>query len=358
MKIIKKTINIISSFFLILISFTSVDFLLESNIRGIPSCYGLTAITVLSNSMQASNINKGNLYLIKQEKNYCVGDIISFKFGNNIWFHEIISYDSTKETFQTKGSSNLSKDPFVITKNDIIGKKVDIDINWITNNETKLLLVFSVYMIIMLIIGWFISECFEPETNFKSKSNTIYYKKNVKKVAIITLISLLTIIFCATNINIMSYVQSSPIQNINYVNEIAYTKPTISTDEALNIIIKNYQDKKSELRKYFDKQFIKILDSTGPNYGQSIANTELVMIKNCTWKIIKLGNYLYVYYCAYNIDNFKVNAVLTPVYESCYSLNNNGNIKKLIYQDNIEATVSLKIILKNNQYISYKVMNI
>lgn len=84
MKIIKKTINIISSFFLILISFTSVDFLLESNIRGIPSCYGLTAITVLSNSMQASNINKGNLYLIKQEKNYCVGDIISFKFGNNI----------------------------------------------------------------------------------------------------------------------------------------------------------------------------------------------------------------------------------------------------------------------------------
>lgn len=124
MKIFKKNllINILlilSIFFVLTIIY--IKFFSE-NINIKP--FGIEILKVESNSM-APNFNKEDLIIIKEEKEYEVGDIITFKNLDGIYVtHRIIEKD--ENGFITKGDNNNTKDDEKVTKEQICGKVVFI----------------------------------------------------------------------------------------------------------------------------------------------------------------------------------------------------------------------------------------
>ena len=124
MKIFKKNllINILlilSIFFVLTIIY--IKFFSE-NINIKP--FGIEILKVESNSM-APNFNKEDLIIIKEEKEYEVGDIITFKNLDGIYVtHRIIEKD--ENGFITKGDNNNTKDDEKATKEQICGKVVFI----------------------------------------------------------------------------------------------------------------------------------------------------------------------------------------------------------------------------------------
>lgn len=124
MKIFKKNllINILlilSIFFVLTIIY--IKFFSE-NINIKP--FGIEILKVESNSM-APNFNKEDLIIIKEEKEYEVGDIITFKTLDGIYVtHRIIEKD--ENGFITKGDNNNTKDDEKVTKEQICGKVVFI----------------------------------------------------------------------------------------------------------------------------------------------------------------------------------------------------------------------------------------
>ena len=84
--------------------------------------FGIQALTVSSNSMMPV-FQKGDLIIIKEEKEYKVGDIVTFKDSNgNLVTHRII--EKCENAFYTKGDNNNTKDEEKIDNFQIIGKVV------------------------------------------------------------------------------------------------------------------------------------------------------------------------------------------------------------------------------------------
>lgn len=90
--------------------------------------FNYMAITIGSGSM-VPTINKGDVVIVKKIKDkeiedIKVGEIIAFKYRNKIIMHRVIKIDEKDSyySFQTKGDHNNSKDSWIITKNELIGK--------------------------------------------------------------------------------------------------------------------------------------------------------------------------------------------------------------------------------------------
>lgn len=84
--------------------------------------FGIQALTVSSNSMMPV-FQKGDLIIIKEEKEYEVGDIVTFKDSSgNLVTHRII--EKCENAFYTKGDNNNTKDEEKIDNFQIIGKVV------------------------------------------------------------------------------------------------------------------------------------------------------------------------------------------------------------------------------------------
>ena len=84
--------------------------------------FGIQALTVSSNSMMPV-FQKGDLIIIKEEKEYKVGDIVTFKDSSgNLVTHRII--EKCENAFYTKGDNNNTKDEEKINNFQIIGKVV------------------------------------------------------------------------------------------------------------------------------------------------------------------------------------------------------------------------------------------
>ena len=84
--------------------------------------FGIQALTVSSNSMMPV-FQKGDLIIIKEEKEYKVGDIVTFKDSSgNLVTHRII--EKCENAFYTKGDNNNTKDEEKIDNFQIIGKVV------------------------------------------------------------------------------------------------------------------------------------------------------------------------------------------------------------------------------------------
>ena len=84
--------------------------------------FGIQALTVSSNSMMPV-FQKGDLIIIKEEKEYKVGDIVTFKDSSgNLVTHRII--EKCENVFYTKGDNNNTKDEEKINNFQIIGKVV------------------------------------------------------------------------------------------------------------------------------------------------------------------------------------------------------------------------------------------
>lgn len=107
-------LSIILIIFLIYIKFFSKDI----NIKP----FGIEVLEVLSNSMNPE-FKKRDIIIIKEEKEYNIGDIITYENENGVLVtHRIIEKD--KDVFFTKGDNNNTKDEIPISQKNIRGKVI------------------------------------------------------------------------------------------------------------------------------------------------------------------------------------------------------------------------------------------
>lgn len=139
-----------------------------SSINGTPNFLGFTLIKVQSGSMSASGINVGDIRLIHKTNNYNVGDIIAFKHGHYVYFHQIVGV-AENGGFITQGSSNSVVDIGVVEICDILGKQViNADVSWLTSIYIKLVALGITYFLFMwYIILVFIGSYKEGKNNEK-----------------------------------------------------------------------------------------------------------------------------------------------------------------------------------------------
>ena len=69
----------------------------------LPKVLGFSQLIVVSGSMQPA-IDAGDLVVIRQQKKYNVGDIVTLRSGNSLVTHRIIDMD--QEYVHTKGDAN------------------------------------------------------------------------------------------------------------------------------------------------------------------------------------------------------------------------------------------------------------
>ena len=72
-------------------------------------------------------IKKGSIVFVFSQKDYKVGDIITFKIGNGIPItHRLIEIEKKgkKTFFKTKGDANLTPDAEAVEKENVLGKVI------------------------------------------------------------------------------------------------------------------------------------------------------------------------------------------------------------------------------------------
>ena len=93
--------------------------------NGMPVAFGFACATVVSGSM-ADEIEVGDFIITKSQKEYVVGDVITFyddKSGSYIT-HRIILVSG--DTYATKGDANDTADDFSVPKSAVVGKVVAV----------------------------------------------------------------------------------------------------------------------------------------------------------------------------------------------------------------------------------------
>ena len=121
MKNFKKLLSyfsLILSILLVIVMITLKFFSKDTNIKP----FGIQILKVQSNSM-SPEFRKEDIIVIKKEKEYEVGDIITFKTKDgNLITHRII--EKNENEFITKGDNNNTKDEEKITSSCIQGKVI------------------------------------------------------------------------------------------------------------------------------------------------------------------------------------------------------------------------------------------
>ncbi len=121
MKSFKKLLSyfiLILSILLVIVMITLKFFSKDTNIKP----FGIQILKVQSNSMNPE-FRKEDIIVIKKEKEYEVGDIITFKTKDgNLITHRII--EKNENEFITKGDGNNTKDEEKITSSCIQGKVI------------------------------------------------------------------------------------------------------------------------------------------------------------------------------------------------------------------------------------------
>lgn len=149
--ILRKILNWIFNIIFVSVCTLSIIILVNHNLTGVSSLFGYSLVQVQSPSMEATGIKPGDTFLIHKENSYSVNDIVAYKSENIIIFHEIIQIDENGN-YITKGSSNVVADSYPVKLNQIIGKKLNIDVNWIGNINVKITLLLTTYIISSLFI--------------------------------------------------------------------------------------------------------------------------------------------------------------------------------------------------------------
>lgn len=85
--------------------------------------FGVTVLKIASNSM-VPTFQKGDYIIIKKQKEYNIGDIITYEIKENnkkyLVTHRIINKE--RNEYKMKGDANNKEDLEKITQNEIIGK--------------------------------------------------------------------------------------------------------------------------------------------------------------------------------------------------------------------------------------------
>lgn len=84
----------------------------------LPSLFGYSIVTVLSGSMEPE-FSPGDMLLIKAQKDYAVGDIVTYEDQSSYVTHRIIEED--QDSCLTKGDANNAPDGKRISKENIYG---------------------------------------------------------------------------------------------------------------------------------------------------------------------------------------------------------------------------------------------
>ena len=102
----------------------------------VPALNGTRAVSIVAPSMQ-DTIPMGSLVYIEEAATYKVGDIVTYQVNGNTVTHEIVEWlprpaDGVRDgsLLQTKGSMNAQVDPYVITREQIVGRVVS-HVPWI-----------------------------------------------------------------------------------------------------------------------------------------------------------------------------------------------------------------------------------
>jgi signal peptidase len=94
----------------------------------VPSIFGYSSLIVATGSMNGSEVNEGDLIIIKDTGDYEIGEIVTFfQDGDDIpTTHRIINYKDIDGVryWKTRGDANNSPDERLITSDEIIGEVV------------------------------------------------------------------------------------------------------------------------------------------------------------------------------------------------------------------------------------------
>lgn len=118
LKKLLSNLILILSIFVVIVMITLKIFSIDTNIKP----FGIQILKVDSNSM-SPELKKGDIIVIKKEKDYNVGDIIAYKTKDKYLItHRIIEKD--ENVYVTKGDNNNTKDEEKVCQNFIQGKVI------------------------------------------------------------------------------------------------------------------------------------------------------------------------------------------------------------------------------------------
>lgn len=86
-----------------------------------PSLFGFSTAVVISGSMSGM-IEVDDMIVIRQQKEYAVGDVITFRSGDSLVTHQIVRKEGL--SFITKGIANNTEDPRPVDRGNIVGKVI------------------------------------------------------------------------------------------------------------------------------------------------------------------------------------------------------------------------------------------
>ncbi len=130
---------------LVIIIIFNIFFISKKNQNELPSVFGYKFLVDLTESMEPA-INSGDLVIIKEQKEYEVGDVVTYRDKReSLITHRIVEIKDNRYYF--KGDKNNAKDSDGVTINKIEGKYV----NKIAKLGSICLFLKSIYGIIMLL---------------------------------------------------------------------------------------------------------------------------------------------------------------------------------------------------------------
>lgn len=178
-KIIDYTLNVLIVLFAIFLLISLYNFF-QVKILGnkYSNFFGFSLFEVQTGSMHGT-IEAGDWIVIKSSADIEIGDIVTYKHGNDFITHRII--ESYKGTYVTKGDANNTKDD-PIDKSQIVGKVVKVFHGFGILRKT----IFNPIVILLLIVTLYLSNLtFKPgKTKFDlyvEKIISIIKKKIFKK---------------------------------------------------------------------------------------------------------------------------------------------------------------------------------
>jgi hypothetical protein len=338
MKVFKKILSVILTIILVVCIVSLIEISIESCIKGRLTIYGVTPIQIRSASMEASGIFIGDTVLTIPSS-YKVGDIVAFRYGNDVWFHQIVSINNN--SIQTKGSSNSVIDPFIISFSDIIGVYKGIKINLIVNYWLKLSIIIITYIIVILILLKYLlilikKDKVSSSKQYKSKK---YYTKHNHYFSNL-LILFLSSICIALSTTAIGY--AAPIVDVTTSsNNITYIAPAVNYKTTIAALYNmTYNQTSSHIVWYFNgynkngggkynpKANGSSLNSTGKNWAplvnQDLANylnVDISEVNTISWSIFKVStNDFDIYFTYEDISKDSVGDEIGKVYRYKYDL--------------------------------------
>lgn len=319
-KIIKRSLVI---FFII---FFSIELLfLGSNIitritekDNQPNYFGYSVVVVKSESMTASGIKRGSRYLIQKKSDYSVGDIIVFEHNNELWFHEII--DQVESQYQTKGSSNKLKDPFLISKQNIKGRYTGYCVDWLFPALPITFLTIN-YILFMSYCAYFIYKNIYTEYDENHLIDPVDYDGTENK-SLNNNINIVLIILVSIYLFNLMPVRSAQVSACTFESQTSYQKIQETVIYQGNSVI-DYDNNSGEteiiIENIVDGETITVIESGVINNNRTV---EVIDLPDTIKKIGQLNFLL----CP-NLKVLIVRAETPPSWTSWFGLQLNSNVK-------------------------------